>query len=129
MAQDHTGPLAERQRTQGLLDVDDRRYVGVVHALRTLPPEESHSAALPDGAADAAARHVGDDTAGVRGRVVGGPHPVPAVPERDQGVRCQIVRGVLLAGQQVGEAGEFGVVPLEEVMELRGGCVVDCPHG
>ncbi len=56
--------------------------------------------------------------------MVGRAHPVPAVPQRQQRVRGQIVGGVRLPGQQMGETGEFGVVPFEEGMELHGGGVV-----
>jgi hypothetical protein len=38
-------------------------------------------------------------------------------PQRHQRVRREIVGRVRLTRQQVGEAGEFGVVPLEERVE------------
>lgn len=64
--------------------------------------------------------------------MVGVPDPVPAVPERQQGVGRQIVGGVGLAGQQMGQPREFGVMGLEELMELGGsgiGVVDGCAHG
>lgn len=62
--------------------------------------------------------------------MVGVPDPVPAVPERQQRIGRQIVRGVGLTGQQMGQPGEFGVMGLEELMELGGsGIVDDCAHG
>ena len=42
---------------------------------------------------------------------------VPVPPHRHQRVGREVVGGVRLAGQQVGQAGEFGVVPLEERVE------------
>ncbi|GAA4889573.1 hypothetical protein GCM10023237_03770 [Streptomyces coeruleoprunus] len=128
MAQDDAGALAERQAAQGVLDVDDGRYVGVVGAVGALRPEEGDAAAFAYGAADAAAGEVGDDAAGVGGGVLGRADAVPAVPEGEQRVRGEVVGGVRLAGEEVGEAGQFGVVPLEEGVELRGG-VIGCPHG
>ncbi|GDY52643.1 hypothetical protein SVIO_032660 [Streptomyces violaceusniger] len=50
--------------------------------------------------------------------MVGGPDPVPLVPDRHQRVGRQVVRPVGAAEQQMGEAGQLGVVPLEEVPEL-----------
>ncbi len=62
--------------------------------------------------------------------MVGRADPVPAVPQGQQRVRREVVGGVRLARQQMGEPGQLGVVALEEGVELRGGGVVtDCPHG
>lgn len=62
--------------------------------------------------------------------MVGGAHPVPAVPQREQRIGREIVGGVRLTRQQMGETGQFGVVAFEEGVELHGGVVVDdCAHG
>jgi hypothetical protein len=128
--QHHTGPLAERQPAQGLLDVDHAGHVRVLGLLLALRPEQGDPPPLTHRAADPGAGQIGDDPTGVGRGMVGGAHPVPAVPEREQRVGREIVGGVRLTRQQVGEPGQFGVVALEEGVELHGGGVVDdCAHG
>ena len=130
MPEHHTRTFPERQPAQSLLDVDNACYVGILGLLLALRPEQRDPPALAHGAADPGAGQIGDDSAGVGGRVDRGAHPVPAVPQGEQCVGGQIVGGVRLAGQQMGEPGQFGVVTLEEGMELHGGCVVDdSAHG
>ncbi len=133
MPQHHAGTLAERQPAQRTLDVDDRRHIRIVDRVPAAArrPEQRDPAPLAHRAADPGPRHVGDDTARVRHRVVGVPDPVPAVPERQQGVGRQIVGGIGLTGQQMGQPGEFGVMGLEELVELGGsgiGMVDGCAH-
>ncbi|AEW99265.1 hypothetical protein SCATT_p10720 (plasmid) [Streptantibioticus cattleyicolor NRRL 8057 = DSM 46488] len=55
------------------------------------------------------------------------PQPVPALPKGDQGIRGEIVRRVGLAGQEVCQTGEFGIVAFEEFVELRGRVVEEHP--
>jgi hypothetical protein len=56
--------------------------------------------------------------------------PVPLVPHRDERVRREVVRGIRITRQEVGQTGQFTVMPLEELMELGSGDIVDCcAHG
>ncbi len=83
-------------------------------------PEQQDAPPLAYRAPDPAAGEVGDDSAGVGSRGVGAAGSVPAVPERDHRVRGEVVGSVRLPGQQVRQAGEFGMVAFEECVELCG---------
>ena len=99
MPQDHTGALAEGQLCQSGQDVKPRGQVRLVRALGTARPQQPDAAALADRPAGAIARHVRHDAAGVGDGVIRRAQAIPAVSEREHGVRGEIVRPVRLAGQ------------------------------
>ena len=113
--QHHARPLAEREPLEGVPQVEHRGQVGIRrHALAALGPEERHPPPFAHRAAyPGRARFATTPRAYAAGFSAVAP-PGPTAATCHQRVRGEIVRRVRLAGQQVGQPGEFGEVLLEE---------------
>jgi hypothetical protein len=132
MPQHYAGALAEGEPLEGLAQIEDGGHVRLLDLVAALGPEERDPPPFAHRAADAGAGQVGHHTPRVRGRVLGRPHPSPVPPHRHQRIGCEVVRRIRLTRQQVGQTGEFGVVALEELVELSGivdGGLDGCAHG